>query len=59
MTTKRDLTASKGEPAERSSARRNQLGEARSEDGPHPVSERDKRDRMMREDDPDAGIHDA
>jgi len=55
MTTKRYLTANKGEPAERSSARRNQLGE----DGPHPLSERDKRDKMMREDDPDAGIHDA
>jgi hypothetical protein len=58
MTTKRDLTANKGESAERTSARRNQLGERHGEDGPHPVTSR-KTARHEREDDPDAGIHDA
>jgi hypothetical protein len=59
MTTKRDLTARNGEPDERSSARRNQLAEARGDDGPRPVNAREKRDKTSREDDPEAGIHDA
>jgi hypothetical protein len=58
MTTKRDLGAGKGESDERPSARRNQLGETRGEDGPRPVSSRE-REKTWREDDPDAGIHDA
>lgn len=57
MTTKRDLTASKGEP---SSARRNQLGEARGEDGPEPLKVRERREKPVhRDEDPDAGLHDA
>jgi len=59
MTTKRDLTADKGEPTERSSARRNQLGEKQGEEGPHPVASRDRTEKITRDDDPNAGIHDA
>ncbi len=58
MTTKRDLTAKKGESAERSSARRNQLGEKPGAEGPHPVASRERGEKPS-EDDPDAGIHDA
>jgi hypothetical protein len=58
MTTKRDLTAHKGEPT--SSARRNQLGESRGEDGPDPVKGRERREKpVYSEEDPDAGLHDA
>jgi hypothetical protein len=57
MTTKRDLSATKGE---RASVRRNQLGEERDADGPQPVKSSTRREKSSsRDDDPDAGIHDA
>ncbi len=59
MTTKRDLTARKGESAERSSARRNQLGEKPAAEGPRPVSSRQQSEKIASEADPDEGIHDA
>jgi len=56
MTTKRDLSGNKGEPA---SFRRNQLGERRSEDGPQPDKSHERREKVSRDEDQNAGIHDA
>ena len=58
MTTKRDVSPHKGDSA---SARRNQLGERRGEDGPEAVKGSERREKVSRErdGDPDAGIHDA
>ena len=56
MSTKRDLTGKKGEPA---SVRGNQLGERRGQEGPSPDKSRERREKISRDDDQDEGIHDA